>query len=174
MTCCLSLSIGARAASFDSAADQKKADLKASLVELAEVRQAVTKEKIPLMAALSKLEDEVIRKKAELDRLRRLRDNSDLGLNRLREQVEAIQEQNEYAAGLLDEFVRSFETRIDFSETQLYAEATEEARLALDDVDLSQAERFEKQLNVIRVALNRMEALTGGYIFKGSGLAPSG
>ena len=174
LTCCLSLSIGARAASFDSAADQMKADLKASLVELAEVRQAVTKEKIPLMAALSKLEDEVIRKKAELDRLRHLRDNSDLGLNRLREQVEAIQEQNEYAAGLLDEFVRSFETRIDFSETQLYAEATEEARLALDDADLSQAERFEKQLNVIRVALNRMGALTGGYIFKGRGLAPSG
>ena len=95
LTFCLSLSIVARAASFDSAADQTKADLKASLVELAEVRQAVTKEKIPLMAALSKLEDEVIRKKAELDRLRRLRDNSDLGLNRLREQVEAIQEQNE-------------------------------------------------------------------------------
>jgi biopolymer transport protein ExbB len=44
----------------------------------------------------------------------------------------------------------------------------------LDDADLSQAERFEKQLNVIRVALNRMGALTGGYIFKGRGLAPSG
>ena len=41
-----------------------------------------------------------------------------------------MQAQNEYTAGLLDEFVRSFETRIDYSEVQLYSEAAEEARLA--------------------------------------------
>ena len=75
-----------------------------------------------------------------------------MGLNRLRDQVKALNEQNDYAASLLDEFVRTFESRIDFSETQLYQEAIDEARLILDDSDADQAERFQKQLDVISVA----------------------
>ena len=43
-----------------------------------------------------------------------------MGLNRLRDQVKGLNEQNDYAASLLDEFVRTFESRIDFSEVQLY------------------------------------------------------
>ncbi|MEN8792098.1 MAG: MotA/TolQ/ExbB proton channel family protein [Lentimonas sp.] len=166
--------VSASAQSFSAASDKATADLKASLTQLAETRESITAEKIPLMRVVSGIEDEVIRKKEELDRLRRLRDNSDLGLNRLRDQVESMQEQNEYAAGLLDEFVRSFETRIDYSETQLYSQATEDARLALDDTNMSQAERFEKQLDVIGVALSRMDKLVGGYTFEGKALAPMG
>lgn len=166
--------LSATAQSFNSAAQKADADLKASLTELAKVRDGIAAEKIPLMNSVASVETDVIQKKNELDRLRRLRDNSDSSLLRLRDQVKALGEQNEYAAGLLDEFVRSFETRIDFSETQLYAEATEEARLALDDSDMSQAQRFEKQLQVIDVALDRMNELVGGYTFEAEALAPSG
>jgi len=167
-------SLSVNAQSFNAANDKAEADLKASLAELAQVRDSIATEKIPLMSTVSTVEDEVIRQKSELDRLRRLRDNSDLGLNRLRDQVESMKEQNEYAASLLDEFVRSFETRIDYSETQLYAQATEDARLALDDTNMSQAERFEKQLDVISVALSRMDQLVGGYTFDGRALDPGG
>jgi biopolymer transport protein ExbB len=165
---------GAQAQSFESATAQAGQDLQAALKELNEIRSVIAKEKIPLIKEVSSLEDAVRQKSAELDRLRRLRDNSDLGLNRLREQVEAIKAQNEYAAGLLDEFVRSFETRIDYSEVQLYSEAAEEARLALDDADMTQADRFNKQIDVIGVALDRLEKLAGGYTFEGKALAPSG
>lgn len=164
----------AQAQTFSSASSQASADLESALTELSEVRADIATEKIPLIREVSSLEDQVRQKSEELNQLRRLRDNSDLGLNRLREQVEAMQAQNEYAAGLLDEFVRSFETRIDYSEVQLYSEAAEEARLALDDPDMSQAERFNKQIDVIGVALDRLEQLTGGYTFEGKALAPSG
>lgn len=165
---------GTQAQSFQAASAQATQDLQAALKELNEVRNGIAQEKVPLIRKVSSLEDEVRQKSAELDRLRRLRDNNDLGLNRLREQVEAIGAQNEYTAGLLDEFVRSFETRIDYSEVQLYAEAAEEARLALDDADMTQADRFNKQIEVIGVALDRMEQLSGGYTFTGKALAPSG
>ena len=164
----------AQGQSFPSASDQAKTDLQGALTQLAETRGEIAAEKIPLIREVSSLEDQVRQKSDELNRLRRLRDNSDLGLNRLREQVEAIEAQNEYAAGLLDEFVRSFETRIDYSEVQLYSEAAEEARLALDDPDMSQADRFVKQIEVIGVAIGRLEQLAGGYTFKGNALAPSG
>jgi biopolymer transport protein ExbB len=164
----------AQAQSFNSASDQASSDLKSALTELAETRAEIATEKIPLIREVSSLEDKVKQKADELNRLRRLRDNSDLGLNRLRDQVEAMNAQNEYAAGLLDEFVRSFETRIDYSEVQLYSAAAEEARLALDDSDMSQAERFNKQIAVIGVALDRLEKLTGGYTFPGKALSPTG
>jgi len=164
----------AQAQTFASASAEANKDLQSALTELNQVRSEIARDKIPLIREVSSLEDEVRQKTNELDRLRRLRDNSDLGLNRLREQVEAIKAQNEYAAGLLDEFVRSFETRIDYSEVQLYAEAAEEARLALDDPNLTQADRFNKQIDVIGVALDRFEQLVGGYTFPGKALAPSG
>jgi len=165
---------GVQAQNFQSASTQANQDLQTALKELGDVRSEIAKEKVPLIKEVSSLEDEVRQKTAELDRLRRLRDNRDLGLNRLREQVEAIKAQNEYAAGLLDEFVRSFETRIDYSEVQLYSETTEEARLALDDADMTQADRFNKQIDVIGVALDRLEQLAGGYTFAGKALAPGG
>ncbi|MFO8026914.1 MAG: MotA/TolQ/ExbB proton channel family protein [Opitutales bacterium] len=164
----------AQGQSFQAASDQAGQDLQTALQELSEIRSEIAKEKIPLIQEVASLEDKVRQKSSELDRLRRLRDNKDLGLDRLRDQVEAIEAQNEYAAGLLDEFVRSFETRIDYSEVQLYAGAAEEARLALDDADLSQADRFEKQIDVIGVALDRLEQLAGGYTFTGKALAPDG
>ncbi|MDQ8194292.1 MotA/TolQ/ExbB proton channel family protein [Coraliomargarita sp. SDUM461004] len=164
----------AHAQSFNDASNQADSDLKAALTELAETRGEIAADKIPLIREVSSLEDQVSQKSDELNHLRRLRDNSDLGLNRLREQVDAIKAQNEYAAGLLDEFVRSFETRIDYSEVQLYAAAAEEAKLAIDDPNLSQADRFNKQIDVIGVALDRLEKLTGGYTFEGKALAPTG
>lgn len=165
---------GLSAQSFNSAGDQARKDLNDALTQLNEVRSVIAEEKIPLVRSVASLEDEVQQKRAELERLRRLRDNSDLGLNRLRDQVQGLKDQNEYAAGLLDEFVRSFETRIDYSESQLYSQATEDARLALDDPDMSQSERFGKQLDVIGVALDRLDQLVGGYTFEGRALAPDG
>lgn len=162
------------AQSFNAAGDQARKDLNAALAELNEVRSAIAEEKIPLVRSVASLEDEVQLKRSELERLRRLRDNSDLGLNRLRDQVQGLKDQNEYAAGLLDEFVRSFETRIDYAETQLYAQATEDARLALDDPVMSQSERFGKQIDVVGVALDRLDQLVGGHRFEGRALAPSG
>jgi biopolymer transport protein ExbB len=170
----LALTLPLCAQDFNAAAAQAQADLKASLTELSEVRQHIAAEKIPLMRSVSHLEDEVRQQTAELERVRRLRDNKDLGLNRLREQVNALHAQNEYTASLLDEFVRSFETRIDYSEVQLYSAVTEEARLALDDPELNQAERFEKQLNAIELAIGRLDSLVGGYRFEGQARSPEG
>ncbi|MGB0414650.1 MAG: hypothetical protein ACPGJU_09405, partial [Coraliomargarita sp.] len=137
-----------QAQSFSQAEQQAKADLDQAIKELSTTRANIAKEKIPLIREVSKLEDEVRQQETELKRLRRLRDNTESGLLRLKERVDGIKAQNEYAAGLLDEFVRSFETRIDYSEQQLYLDATKEAKLALEDSDMTQADRFSKQVEV--------------------------
>ena len=131
---------------YQEANSSIKSDLDIALNELSELRKTIATEKIPLLRDVSQLENDVRKKQANVNRLLRLRDNSDIGLNRLRDQVKALKDQNDYAASLLDEFVRTFETRIDFSEAQIYEEATREARLILDDSDASQADRFKNKL----------------------------
>ena len=152
--------------SLDEASTIAKDDLTQSLSELSELRTAIATEKIPLLSSVTELENSVREKQSKVDRLLRIRDNNDLGLNRLQDQVKALNEQNDYAASLLDEFVRTFETRIDFSETQLYKDSIEEARLILDDSDADQSERFQKQIAVISVALDRLDQLVGGYRYE--------
>ena len=160
--------------SLNSASKIATSDLTNSLKELAEIRKNIATVKVPLINDVAELESDVRQKQGKVDRLLRLRDNNDMGLNRLRDQVKALKEQNNYAASLLDEFVRTFETRIDFSEVQLYQDTIDEARLILDDSDADQAERFEKQLDLISVALNRLDRLVGGYTYEGLALTPDG
>lgn len=172
---CLSFSFSLLGAeSLNSASKIATSDLTNSLKELAEIRKNIATEKVPLINDVAELESDVRQKQGKVDRLLRLRDNNDMGLNRLRDQVKALKEQNDYAASLLDEFVRTFETRIDFSEVQLYQDTIDEARLILDDSDADQAERFEKQLDLISVALNRLNQLVGGYTYEGLALTPNG
>lgn len=160
--------------SFESASSEFKLDLENSLSELAEIRKSIAKEKVPLLKRINKLEVDIREKSKKLDRALRFRDNRDMDLIKLKNSVKALNDQNDYAASLLDEFVRTFETRIDFSETQLYREYTEEARLILDDPDASQADKFTKQIEVIETALDRLNDLIGGYTFKGKALEPEG
>ena len=160
--------------SFEKANTKAKSDLETSLAELAEVRTSIADKKVPLLIEVMTLEEDVRINQRKVDRLLRLRDNNDMGLNRLRDQVKGLKDQNDYAASLLDEFVRTFETRIDYSETQLYKNVTEEARLILDDSDASQADRFVEQIEVISVALERLQKLVGGYTFEGLALEPGG
>ena len=57
---------------------------------------------------------------------------------------------------------------------QLYEDATQEARLIIDDSDATQADRFVKQIEVIDIAIDRLESLIGGYTFEGLALVPNG
>lgn len=164
----------AHAQSFQSASEQAKKDLSEALNQLNEVRGKIAAEKIPLIREVTRLEDEVKQKEDELNRLRRLRDNKDLSLNRLRKRVEGLKAQNEYTASLLDQFVTAFETRIDFSETQIYSEKAKTARMSMLEPDLSQTDLFLQQLEVIASALDRMEELVGGYTFLGEAKASDG
>lgn len=173
LTIAYSLTTSAQS-NYENANTTAQSDLKLALKELAELRSSIASEKIPLLKTVTNLEEDVRKKQNQVDRLLRLRDNSDIGLNRLRDQVKGLKDQNDYAASLLDEFVRTFETRIDFSETRLYEDATQEARLILDDSDATQADRFEKQIEVIDIAINRLESLIGGYTFDSLALIPNG
>jgi biopolymer transport protein ExbB len=159
---------------FDRAMQSSKSDLDRALAEFAELQEQIAAEKIPLAKKLGELEDSVQSKRREAERARRLRDNRELDLKSLESDVKSRKDEYQYLASLLGEYVRSFETRIHISEVQKYRAVVDEAKLVGEDVNLQPAERFSRQIEVVRTSLARLNDALGGTRFQGAALTPNG
>lgn len=159
---------------FDQAAKSSKLDLDKALAEFAEFQQQMADQKIPLAKKLAALEDEIQSKRREAERAQRLRDNRELDLKSLDAEVKARKDEYSYLSSLLGEYVRSFETRIHISEVQRYQSLIDEAKLVSEDVNLEPADKFARQVEVVKASLARLQESLGGVRFPGAALAPSG
>jgi biopolymer transport protein ExbB len=162
------------AQSLDSVRLSAKADLDTAIENLAELRETIKQDKIPLARRISELEAQLREKRREVERAQRLRDNATVDLNRLRDNVKARQEQIDYMTNLVGEYGRSFKVRIDLSENQLYSSQFEAFEEAANAVDLSKPERLEKQIAIIGTAIERMRQQVGGARFPGRAVTPEG
>jgi chromosome segregation ATPase len=85
-----------------------KKDLEDATARLAELRKSIEGEKIPLSLEISKLEREAQGKRAEVDRLNRLRDNRDANLIQLKEEVKTGNNEIESIRRILADYSRSW------------------------------------------------------------------
>lgn len=168
------LLVTASAQTLDQAASSARADLERALQELAAIREQVRNERLPLARELNRLEDEVIAKRRENDRLQRQRDLRTVDLNALRTEVRQREDEVSYLSNLLSEYARAFESRIHISEKQIYAARIRESQLAVENVNLSRAEKFQAQIALLRTAIERLKNVTGGQTFEGSALVGAG
>ena len=169
----LSVTAVATAQTYESAASSAEADVKNAEQALADLRREIADEKIPLSRALTKLENEVLGKRRELQAARLKRDNEQVDLNGLRNEVKSRQDENAYMSNLMGEYIRNFETRVHPAEVQLYRKQALDALNVVEDPNLTAAQKFEQQLAVIRTALGRIEKAFGGELFAGEALDTS-
>lgn len=161
-------------AKFEQAREQVDQRLRASLDELAKLRDQIAKEKIPLSREIAKLSDEVLSLRRSRDQLMEVRDSRTIDLTSLRAQVESLGEQEDFVNSRLNEFVRDFEGRLDISELPLYQEKTSRAMLAENDVNLDAEQKRAAQLDVVNAAIDRVGLQLGGQTFAGEALGPDG
>lgn len=146
----------------------------ASNEELRALQDQIADEKLPLVRDVNKAEDELIDLRMELRRKERVLSTRESDLARLERRVNAFEEGNDYISGLLDEFVRNFESRIHISEVQRYADLAAEAKLAQEDVDMSETDKVLAQLKVVSEAITRLDGILGGDRFEGRALTDTG
>ena len=170
----LVLAGGAHAQSFAEADGDIDRRLKQGLAELSRLRGEIAREKIPLSKKTARLEDEVVKLRAERDRLLKSQANRDVDLATLRRRVDAMSGQSDFVDSRLSEFIREFEGRLDISELPLYEALTAAALLADRDVDLDIEGKREAQLRVAEVAIARLREQVGGHVFEGEALGPDG
>jgi biopolymer transport protein ExbB len=159
---------------FSRAAAGAERDLDAALAELSRVQEQIAEEKLPLTRELNRVERRLAELRSEYQDLTRSIDTGSLDLGKLRTEIKAREEENSYVANLLDEYIRNLEVRVDITELQRIGEEIEQARLAVDSGELSPAEIYAQQVDVIGSSLDRLVDLVGGSRFEGDAVGPGG
>ena len=141
--------------------------LDTSVRQLAELRDAIAKEKIPLAKAVSEGEGTLSTLRKEYDAIKRSADNNALEAASLRNEIKQRETERNYLCSLFGEYSRNVETRLHISELDLYKEVFTAARSAQDRLGESPAEAFNDQLCLVLQSLSRLEELGGGLTFAG-------
>ncbi len=155
-------------------ADDMQAKLESSLHELSNVREAVTKEKLPMVKGLNALEDEVLEVRLELQQVQRQLDSRNLDVNNLTAELKSRQGEKSYISNLLGEYIRNFQTRLHIAELDHYEETVNSAVLAPDNTNLSDEQIFLRQTDLVEASIQRLQDLVGGAAFGGSAAGEDG
>ncbi|MFM1942866.1 MAG: Biopolymer transport protein ExbB [Verrucomicrobiota bacterium] len=165
---------GVKAETLEQVGAGVREELKAALAELADVQAGIEAERVPLVRDLRELEDKVLAMRTELTRSQRESDNQLVALGVLRKEVDKAREDARFVQALLSEYLGRFESRVHISEVERFSDRVEKSRVAPSLKELSGADRFSQQAQILEAGLDRLEALVGGDRFQGRALTPDG
>lgn len=147
-----------------------EAELNRSIADLNALRAQVAAEKLPLAQELTGLEENVVRLRDEGTKVQRLVDAGALEIATIQAEIKARQDELGYVGSLLDEYARTFETKVGVGEAQVYGESVEAAKQAVENKTLSPSERFGRQTAFTALTINRLFDMLGGSRFPGVGV----
>ncbi len=145
-------------------------ELAKSTEELSRLRDEIAGEKLPLAEELTRLEGRVSELRSEHDRVARLVDAGNLELPGIKAEIKLRQDELGYVSNLLDEYARTFESKVNVSELQYCGEALETAKQATENTTLSAMEKFARQLAFAELSMKRLFDAVGGMRFPGVGI----
>ncbi len=159
---------------YNSATRKIFQKLQESNEELKQFRQQMAQELVPLNQELNLLESQLIDVRNEYQQTTRQLDSSTLKLNNLRNEIKSRKEDATYISSLLGEYIRNFESHLHIAEIQRYKDALETARLAAENNNLTDAEVYQAQAELLSIALDRLHESLGGATFEGEAVDPDG
>ena len=145
-----------------------------SEAELASLIESITAQKLPLNTQLRELEDELAEARKELEKFSRTAAVRALEEERLKKTIEDREKAASFIANRFDEYIREFEAGLHIAEIQRYDNVLEDAKLAMENRDLSSRDRFDVQVAVIESSLQRLVEMQGGASYKGSAIDGAG
>ena len=162
------------AQTFNQVATSADERLEAALSELADLRDQIADEKVPLSKEIAELESAVRAKQRELDELRRLQDRSDFRISELERNVKSLEEQRDYIGNILNEFITVFQGRLHVSENDRFLDTVIAGKNAPGNPNLSDIDTVSAQLDVVDLAMDRMESQVGGDVYAGEAVPVDG
>ncbi len=138
--------------------------------ELARLRDDIAVEKLPLAQELTALEERVTVLRRQHDEITRSVDAGNLEMLSIEKEIVARQDELDYVGNLLDEYARTFESKVNVSELQYCGEAIESAKGAPENSALSMQEKFERQTSLVSLSLERLFDAVRGIRFPGRGV----
>ena len=145
-------------------------ELAKSIQELNQLREQIATEKLPLAQELTTLEEKLTQLRRDHEKVTRLVDAGNLEIITIKAEMKARQDELSYIGNLLDEYARTFESKINVSELQYCGEALLTAKQATENTTLSMPEKFARQIAFVNISLKRLFDAIGGMRFPGVGV----
>jgi len=161
-------------ATVSKLSESAEAELSKSIATLNALRESIATETIPLSRELTEGESKVSALRKENDRVTRSVDAGHLEQAAIKAEMKARQDELAYVSNLLDEYVRTFESKVASCELQVLGMPIEAAKRAIENNTLTTAEKFSRQLALTEVTIKRADDLIGGMKFSGRGVDQSG
>jgi biopolymer transport protein ExbB len=149
-------------------------ELAASVAELNQLREQIANEKIPMAQELTTLEESLSALRRKHETITRSADAGNLEISTIKTELKARQDELAYITGLLDEYARTFDTKVHISEMQYLGQAVENAKQATENKTLTLSEKFQRQVDFVNVSVKRLVGCVGGMRFPGVGVDLNG
>jgi len=163
---------GAELAARDQAMNQISSsaqnELSKSIVELDHLREQITSEKLPMSQELTTVEERLSQLRRDHDKVSRQVDEGNLEASNVKARMKARQDELSYVGNLLDEYARTFESKINVSELQYCGAVIDRAKLAAENGTLTAAQKFREQLAFVDASVTRLSDVVGGMRFPGT------
>jgi len=165
----LGLSAQSTEQNFAQAAAKAEQRLENSLQELERIQAEVNAERPELGARLDVVETKALRLRDEASNKARIKAGFDVEVSQLENEKQSVIDNNNYIQStLLNEYIRRFELTIDPSEIPQYAEPIRESLSFMEsEEEVDDSVIFREQLEIVRMALDRVERILGGDTFEG-------
>lgn len=159
---------------FEQASRSLDDELRDAVAELARLRGEIADEQVPLSKKLSELESQLSAARAEYQDASRLLETRTLDLGSLRTRIKAQEDEAQYLSNLLGDYMRELDAGMHIAERARYADALEQAQLALENTGLTDQEIVSALLALLPLSFERLEGAAGGERFAGSAVDADG
>ncbi len=159
---------------IEAVGSKADAKLDSAVKRLSMLRKEIATEKIPLSTERDKYFSMLRTVSKDADRVQRLSDNQSSDLSNFESELKAQGEVVDYLINLSAEFGRTLGSQLDPSETARYQPLIDASADAAEDPYLELLEKLKPQTEVLAVAIERMEALSGGARYPGKAVLENG
>jgi biopolymer transport protein ExbB len=149
-------------------------ELAKSIQELNKLRDQIATEKLPLAQELTASEEKLVQLRRDYEQVTRTVDAGNLEIATIKAEMKARQDELAYIGNILDEYCRSFESKINISELQYCGQALDTAKQVTENTTLSMPEKFTRQVAFVNVSVKRLFDAIGGMRFDGVGVDMQG
>lgn len=164
----------ATAQSFQAATSNARQELERAQTEYRTLTEEIAKAKLPLIEQIDLLQSQVRDRAAALNEFVREQVNLSRNQVELDREVRARQVESQFISGRLRDYSRSFLFRVHPSELQQYEEPVQKGNDRVEGGSLTLAEEMETRLEVVGMAVERLDRILGGTIYEGSALSVGG
>lgn len=152
---------------FEAQEEKMEARIERSLKTYTDLQESILAEKTPLLDSISDLENRMFALQDELETIRSQTQRDAEQFDSLRDQQASLKSQNDYAINLLDEYLNSFESRLNIAEDQRFEQQLDTLRDQTQLLESGSVEAIDPYAEILESGLDRLEQIIGGYTFDG-------